>query len=148
MKDKAFRFVSRWTVPPRSRLIALVNAGLEAYTRMEGQSVERSLRLQVAVEGVYAYCVRTLRAHESAEKISVELYRGSGRLRVCVTHCGPGGEFDAMLADGRIEEIRRTSFEALGLVIAGEMVESLTFDAHFDLGLGENRKRFQLEIAV
>lgn len=148
MKDKAFKFVAGWTLPPRPRLIALINSGLEAYARMEGLSIERSRRLQVAVEGVFAYCARALRAHDSAGKICVELYRSRDLLRVCILHCGPGGEFDTMLAHGKIEEIRRTSFEALGLVLAGDMADSLTFESRFDLTLGETLRSFRVEVVA
>lgn len=136
--------VVRWIVPPRRKAIGIINAGIEVHGRNNGYSGNDIQRLQLGVEGVYAYCVRNIQTAGEAEEIGVSLSQGKGKVKVVIQHSGSGGEWDSHLKKDSDHRIRRTSFEALGLFIALEFVDSLIHDSQLDLTTGRNLKTYEM----
>jgi len=136
--------VVRWVVMPRRRDIGIVNAGLGVWMDVEGYVPLDSRRLQVCVEGVFSYCVGSILSCGCGGEIAVSLFRAGGDLRVLMQHCGPAGEWDECLKlDGR-PPIRRTSFDAMGLFIAREMLHSLTCDSRYDVATGSPLRTYEM----
>jgi hypothetical protein len=117
--------IVRWVVMPRRSEVAIINAGLDVWMAVEGFDPLDSRRLQVCVEGVFSYCVGTIRAGGGTEDIAVTLFRLDDRLRVLIQHSGPSGEWDDCLKLDTSPAIKRTSFDAMGLFIAKELLCSL-----------------------
>lgn len=136
--------VVRWAVLPRRRDIGIVNAGLGAWMAVEGYDSLDSRRLQVCVEGVFSYCVGSIRSCGCGGEIAVSLFRASDDLRVLIQHCGPAGEWDECLQLDASPPIRRTSFDAMGLFIAREMLHSLTCDSRYDVTTGSPLRTYEL----
>lgn len=140
--------VVRWIVPPKKKAIGIINAGVAAFARDAALSRQDTLRLQVSIEGVYQYCVRNITEAFQAEEIAVALFRGDHAVKVVVQHCGAGGEWDVQLKDGHDRNIRRTSFEAMGLSISLDMLDSLTHTSQLDLTSGRTLKTYELIYAL
>lgn len=136
--------VVRWIVPPHKRAIGIINAGIAAFARDNTLSRQDTLRLQVSVEGVYQYCVRNINEALETEEIAVALYRDSKHVKIVIQHCGAGGEWDIHLKDGHDKSIRRTSFEAMGLAIALDMLESLNHTSQLDIATGRTLRTYTL----
>lgn len=136
--------VVRWIVPPKKRCIGIINAGIDAFGLSNGFSKRDISRLQVSIEGVFGYCVSNINAGMETEEIAVCLFHGADKVKVVVQHSGAGGEWDVHLKDGHAHTIRRTSFDAMGLFIAVEMLDSLTHDSQLDLATGRTLKTYKL----
>ncbi|QJB56917.1 hypothetical protein [Pseudodesulfovibrio sp. zrk46] len=138
------RKIITWQVPPRKLDVAIVNSGVNAYCQSADISEQDSLRLQVCIEGVFSYLATNIRSVEVWKEIRIEMYRGDGEVKVIMEHCGPAGEWDRALCANPELKIRRTSFEAMGLFIAYDMLEELTCDSWFDMGTGNNLRQYTL----
>lgn len=142
------RKIITWLVPPRKGDVVMVNNGIDAYCRANAISHRDSLRIQVCVEGVFAYLVQNIRNVKSWNEIHIDLFREDATVKVVMEHCGPGGEWDpALKADSSIK-IRRTSFDSMGLFIAYDVLDSLTYDSWFDLGAGNCIRSYELRYAL
>jgi len=102
-----------------------------------------SQRLQVCVEGVFSYCVNNIRLLDRHEEITVKLFWEEHDLKVFIQHCGPRGEWDESLRDQSCP-IRRTSFTAMGLFIARELLHSLNYESLFDVVQGRINNSYEL----
>jgi hypothetical protein len=136
--------IVRWVVMPRRSGVSIINAGLDVWMAVEGFDPLDSRRLQVCVEGVFSYCVGAVRAGGGAEDIAVTLFRLDDRLRVLIQHSGPPGEWDDCLKLDGCPPIKRTSFDAMGLFIARELLQSLSCDSRYDVAAGTSIKTYEL----
>jgi hypothetical protein len=139
------RPIAEWILAPNLRLVRVLNSGIRSYCELVGLQDWACARIELAVEGVFAYCARTLKAQcRPGEPIHVRLYHESGILRIEISHEGQGGEYDACLDPTPSFELRRTSFEAMGLYIAREMLDGLTHDYRWDITAQANLNRYIL----
>lgn len=140
--------VAEWTVPPQVRNIAIITAGIDAFCRMNGFSERDSRQLQVAVEGVFAYCARSIRERLSTACIRTQLYWRESSIVTVIEYHGEGGELDEMLKPDAGQPVRRTSFEAMGVFIAREILDSLVCKRRFDLAGGNRLNTYTLEYSL
>lgn len=133
-----------WTVTPTRGNVNVVNGGIEAFFRDNGFDRGDGLRLQACVEGVFSYCVKNIREHGQAEKVRVDLFWKKRELRVVVRHSGPGGEWDFSLRPECKDPIRRIDFDAMGLFIAREIADKLSFDSQYDIAAGRGYKEYEI----
>lgn len=138
------RKIITWLVPPRKADVAIVNGGVDAYCLSAEISERDSLRLQVCIEGVFSYVARNIREAKVWKEIRIEMHQGDGEVKISMEHCGPGGEWDQALREKSHAKIRRTSFEAMGLFIARDILHELTYDSWFDVGTGNSLKKYEL----
>ena len=82
------RPMATWVMPPRKRTVSIINAGLEAFCRINGFDNLDSQRLQVCVEGVFIYCVNNIREFNSSADLSVKLFWEEQNLKVVIQHDG------------------------------------------------------------
>lgn len=135
--------MATWVMPPRREAISIINAGLEAFFRTNGFDALDSQRLQVCVEGVFIYCVNNIRALDSSKNIDVKLFWEEHDVKILIQHTGPKGEWDENLKNASFP-IRRTSFEAMGLFIAKEMLHSLNYESLLDVVTGLVNNSYEL----
>lgn len=137
------RPMATWVMPPRKRTVSIINAGLEAFCRINGFDNLDSQRLQVCVEGVFIYCVNNIREFNSSADLSVKLFWEEQNLKVVIQHDGPKGEWDDSLGNENFI-IRRTSFAALGLFIAKELLHELNYENLFNIVTSQTTNRYEL----
>lgn len=138
--------IMEWRLPPSLRRLAMINAGIDAFCSMNGFGSDASRRVQLGLEGLYAYCVRNILAAKEHVEIRVRLFWEETCLRIEVSHHGPGGEWDEQLKMKR--EIRRTSFEAMGLVISRDLMDDVTFESNYDMTAGVMLRTYALQFAL
>jgi hypothetical protein len=136
--------IVKWILAPRRCDIGIINAGVSVWLAAEGYGSLDSSRLQVCVEGVFSYCVGTIRGAGGNEDIAVSLFRLDDGVRVLVQHSGPAGDWDDSLMVDANPEIKRTTFDAMGLFIARELLHSLTCESRYDMVLGCPLKTYDL----
>lgn len=141
--QKNVKPLATWTMPPRRDSMAVINAGIEALCRINGFDHMDSGRLQLCLEGVFAYCVNTLAGGGVNEPILVRLQWQRRDVVIVVEHAGPRGQWDEQLRTPA-EPVRRLGFDALGLFIAQEILHTLTYESPFDIGAGRTVNRYQL----
>lgn len=129
-------------MPPTRNSVPVINAGIEAICRVHGFDAYDADRLQVCMEGVFMYCVKTLMDQANHEPISVKLFKDGWKIAADIERTGMSGEFDMLLRDPT-RPIKRVSFEALGLYIAREMLQTLTSDTPFDIVSGRQITRYK-----
>ena len=135
--------MATWVVPPRREAISIINAGLEAFFRTNGFTNLDSQRLQVCVEGVFIYCANNIRAFDSSKNIHVNLLWEEHDVKIIIQHAGPKGEWDDSLKNSSFP-IRRTSFEAMGLFIAKEILNNLSYESLLDVVTGQVSNNYEL----
>lgn len=140
--------IAEWTLPPRVRNVAVITAGVDAICHMNGFSRHDSGRLQVALEGIFAYCVRSINSKCASSPIRVRLYWKDLKVSAEIEYYGPGGDLDDMLKRDSKMPLRRTSFEAMGLFIARDLVETLSYSGRFDLTAGGKLNSYVMEYTL
>ena len=133
-----------WTVAPVRGNVNVVNAGIEAFFHDNGFARADGLRLQACVEGVFNYCVKNIREQGQAEALRVDFFWDQREIRVVVRHSGPGGEWDTSLKPNCGDPIRRIDFDSLGLFIAREIADRLSFDSRYDMAAGRGYKEYEI----
>lgn len=136
--------IINWSVAPRKKNIAMINEGIDAFCRLYAIGSDDSLRLQGCVEGVFSYLVGNIRALASNDTIHTSLFWDTPDVTVRMVHSGPGGEWDECLRAGHKGEIRRTSFDSMGLFIARDLLHELHFESRYDLGQGQATRTYEL----
>ncbi len=136
--------IIRWIVPPLKRNIGIINAGIGAFCDANGFLQTDMLKLQLCTEGVFSYCVENIRTKKQSEEIAVCFLKDAEKFKILIQHAGPGGEWDSCLRPQEKKPVRRTSFSAMGLFIAIEMTDSLTFDSQLELTSGRTLKTYEM----
>jgi anti-sigma regulatory factor (Ser/Thr protein kinase) len=114
------------TVSPRPDLISVINAGLKALCEIVCLSPENCSRLQLATEEVFLYAVKTLKTAELNAAITVRYNHVADGFQIIVEYPGPRGPLDKYLKPGRLHLLEVKTFEALGLCLAQNILDSLT----------------------
>lgn len=133
-----------WIATPVVGNINVINAGLAAFFKGNGFERRDSLRAQACVEGVFGYCVGNIKTNGFMEDITVDLSWVDHDIILTIRHNGPGGEWDGLLSGEKDQQIKRTSFEAMGLFIARELLHSLTYQGQYDLASGRPVRVYEL----
>ncbi len=118
---------AEWRVFPENRLIPVVTGGLEAFCRALDLGAEHSLRLQLALEGVLGYCMHLAREPMAQREVTARVFLADRMVRMEVEHDGPRGLLDHFFESGGRDRFKRTSFEALGMYLASEIMDEMTF---------------------
>lgn len=120
---------------PDLKVYTLLRPSLEAVFKKSGLEDKKAGMLVVAVEEVFMYCTRLLIADKSKTWIDISVGMDTTTLQVSIAHYGPRGSLERYLIKGSTKKIKRTSFDALGLYIAKEIVDELEY---YRFGGGKN----------
>ena len=108
-------------------MYSMLHPCLEALFNRFGFDKNRATLLVIAVEEVFAYCVKLINSVESDSRIDIAIKLDKSHLHIVIVHNGPRGSLEKHLMEGSKKEIERTSFEALGLYIAREVIDKLRY---------------------
>lgn len=117
--------VVRVTVTPRREMVVVVNAGLEALCRLRNISQEEAKRLQLAVEEVFLYALSTIKTSKHNADISARFRVQGDGFQVVIEYPGIRGPLDHYLRTDQLHLLQVKTFEALGLCMAGKLLDSL-----------------------
>ncbi|MDD4953129.1 MAG: hypothetical protein PHV85_11315 [Desulfovibrionaceae bacterium] len=133
-----------WRLEPDARLARVLTAGIQALMDLNGARQADCDRLQLAVEGVFAYLCQILREARVRESVCAGMEIFGNEARVWLEHMGPKGDLDHFFEPDSTDKIKRTSFEALGLFLAREMSDSLVCERRYDYHKGKKVSRFTI----
>lgn len=112
---------------PDLEVYTLLRPSLEAVFKKSGLEEKKAEMLVVAVEEVFMYCAKLLTAAKNNSWIDICVGMDAITLQVAIAHDGPCGSLEKYLIKGSNKKIKRTSFDALGLYIAKEIVNELEY---------------------
>lgn len=115
------------SIGPDLEVYALVRPCLEAVFKKAGLDEKKAAMLVVAVEEVFMYCAKLLTAAKNKSWVDIRVGMDDRNLHVAIAHDGPCGSLEKNFIKGSSQKIKRTSFEALGLYIAREIVNELEY---------------------
>ncbi|GAB6058066.1 hypothetical protein [Desulfonatronum parangueonense] len=117
--------VVRVTVAPRKELVVVVNAGLEGLCRLMNYPEDVSKRLQLATEEVFLYVVNTIRTTKMNADITARFRHHARSFQIVIEYPGIRGPLDHYLRLGHLHLLQVKTFEALGLCLASQILDSL-----------------------
>jgi len=117
------------------RLICVVNAGLRALCDQLGLDEKRRYRLQLGTEEVFLYCVDTIRKTGTGGAVTVRFAHDASGFQIIVEYMGKRGELDKYLQPGMLKNMKVKTFEALGLCLAANILDTLRNDYWAAAGL-------------
>jgi anti-sigma regulatory factor (Ser/Thr protein kinase) len=115
------------SIRPDLEVYTLVRPSLEAVFKKSGLDENKTSMLVVAVEEVFSYCAKLLIAAKNKSWVDISVGMDDINLQVAIAHDGPCGSLEKYFIKGSNQKIKRTSFEALGLYIAKEIVNELEY---------------------
>ena len=108
-------------------MYAMLQPSLEALFKKFGFDEKQATMLVIAAEEVFAYCVKRIHSVKSKSRIAIGVILDNPYLLIIIEHDGPRGSLEKHLMEGSEKKIERTSFEALGLYIAREVIDELRY---------------------
>ncbi|MBA3010885.1 MAG: ATP-binding protein [Proteobacteria bacterium] len=115
------------SIRPDLEVYSLVRPSLEAVFKKSGLAEDKAEMLVVAVEEVFIYCTKLIAATKNKLWVEISVGMDDINLQVAIAHDGPCGALEKYFIKGSNQKIKRTSFEALGLYIAKEIVNELEY---------------------
>ncbi len=115
-------------VIPDKRMVGLLTAGLKALCDRFGLDRDKTLRLQLAVEEVFLYCLSTLQENAGRSRITARYFHTPGGFMIILEYSGPRGRLDRYLRPGMLGELKVKTFEGLGLCLASNLLDDLRCD--------------------
>ncbi len=123
-------------IQPDIRMLNLLRPLLEALCREYDLGESRTNQMVLAIEEVFSYCVKILQKERYATRITVAIVEDLPLLKLFIEYIGPCGELEAHFRHGgRKSQIKCTTFEALGMHMAREILDDLRF---YYSGQGKN----------
>ncbi len=116
---------------PEPEIYSALHPAFEVLFGRFGFAREQAVNIVVAVEEVFAYCVNLIRSVKSKSRIDISINHDGSHLKIIIEHDGPRGPLEKHLTEDSQKKIERTSFEALGLYIAREVIDELTYTGYW-----------------
>ncbi|MBF0119610.1 MAG: hypothetical protein HQK79_12295 [Desulfobacterales bacterium] len=130
-------------VPANIKLLNIIKPMLRTLCMEIGINKENSNKIEFATEEIFSYCVKLINFSNIKYSITVSFQVISNFLNIFIEHNAPRGSLEKHFIEGVEEKIPRTSFEALGLYVAKEIIDELKY-TYFASG----KSRFILKIKI
>lgn len=124
------------SIPSVPYAFSFIRPSVEVFAGECGLEEGKISKLVLAAEEVFSYCCKLASKSAKKEPIQVSFQLEPNRLGIVLEYIGPQGTLEKRLSPSGSGVISRDSFDALGLYIAKQAVESLQYQYTFD---GTNR---------
>jgi anti-sigma regulatory factor (Ser/Thr protein kinase) len=108
-----------------------------------GLEKDAILKVSLALEEVFSYCLKLIQTEKNPPRITLIYRNEQTSMHIIIEHHGPRGTLEKNFLPGREGSFKMTSFEAIGLQIARNLMDDLRYVQLFD---GTNR--FTIEIQL
>ena len=122
----------RITLAPRIRMLPILQAATREIGDQLGLDGERILKITLAVEEVFGYCLRMGRKEQQPSSVTVAYRQEQACLQVVIEHQGPQGLLERHFLPGREGSFSLTTFDAIGLKIAHDILDNLSYVRLYD----------------
>jgi len=116
--------------------LTLIQKITREVARQCGFDEEKASRISLALEEVFHYCVRLIQTDQEPSLISLAYRQRPQALDIQIEYRGPRGLLEKHFMPGRERSFKLTSFEAIGLRLADQSIDDLTYTPFHD---GTNR---------
>ena len=120
------------TVMPDIRMLPVIQLITQEIGDQLGLEKEKLLKTTLAVEEVFGYCLKMVRKEKDPSRITMTYRRQDASLHIITEHQGPQGVLERHFLPGREESFPLTSFEAIGLKIAHDILDDLRYVRLYD----------------
>lgn len=124
------------TVKPNIRMLPLIQKITQEIVEQVGLAKDRIPTTALAMEEVFGYCVKMLRTEKKPSGVTITYRQERTALHIIIEHQGPQGILERYFRPGREESFKLTTFDAVGLKIARDVVDDLRYVRDYD---GTNR---------
>lgn len=123
-------------VAPNIRMLTVIQKITQEIGELCDLENERLPKLLLAVEEVFGYCLKMVRQEIQPPRIKITYRKENGALLIIIEHQGPQGALERHFLPGREETFASTTFEAVSLKLAHDLLDKLSYAALHD---GTNR---------
>ncbi|MDD2238040.1 MAG: hypothetical protein PHP44_14680 [Kiritimatiellae bacterium] len=125
------------TIDATDSALRLLDPMTQAFCRGKNISAETVNRLSFALEAVVTYCSKVIRDSHEDHLIQILFSSNESHLEILIEYGPDRGPIEPYFRHGcRDKRFKVTTFEALGLHIARELIESIEFSS---AAFSENR---------
>jgi anti-sigma regulatory factor (Ser/Thr protein kinase) len=124
------------TVIPNIRMLKIIQNITQDIGAQCGLEQDKISKVTLAVEEVFSYCVKLVRTEKTPSRITITYRQEQTSLLIIIEHQGPRGLLEKHFLLGRKESLLLSTFEAIGMHIAHNLLDDLRYVRLFD---GTNR---------
>jgi anti-sigma regulatory factor (Ser/Thr protein kinase) len=124
------------TVMPNIRMLPVIQKITQEIGDQFGLDKDKTLKATRALEEVFGYCLKMVQKEKKPSRITITCRQEHTSLQIIVEHQGPQGMLERNFLPGREKAFSLTTFEAVGLKIAHDLVDDLRYVQLYD---GTNR---------
>lgn len=133
------------TVMPSIRMLPVIQLITQEIGDQLGLEKDKILKTTLAVEEVFSYCLKMVQKEKDPSRITITYRQENISLRIITEHQGPQGVLERHFLPGREESFPLTSFEAIGLKIAHDILDELRYVRLYD---GRNRYTATIKLST
>ncbi len=117
------------TVMPDIRMLPVIQKVTQEIGEQLGLEKDRIVKTTLAVEEVFGYCIKMVRKEKKKKlsRITISYRQEQTSLHIRIEHQGPHGTLEKHFLPGREESFLLTTFEAIGLKIAHDILDDLHY---------------------
>jgi anti-sigma regulatory factor (Ser/Thr protein kinase) len=131
------------TVIPNIRMLTVIQKVTQEMGEQCGLEKDRIPKVTLALEEVFGYCLKMVRQEKHPARITITYRRENASLLIIVEHQGPQGLLEKYFQPGREGSFALTTFEAVGLKLARDMMDDLRYVLLHD---GTNRFTMTIDL--
>lgn len=124
------------TVMPNIRMLPVIQKITQEIGEQFGLGKDKALKTTLALDELFGYCLKLVQKEEKPSRITVTYRQELTSLHIIIEHQGPPGVLEKHFLPGREESFLSTTFDAVGLKIARDIVDDLRYIRLYD---GTNR---------
>jgi anti-sigma regulatory factor (Ser/Thr protein kinase) len=124
------------TVMPNVCMLPVIQKITQEIGDQFGLEKDRILKTTLALEEVFGYCLKMVQKEKKPLRITITYRQEHTSLHIIIEHQGPQGILERHFLPGREESFLLTTFDAVGLKIAHDLVDDLRYVRLYD---GTNR---------
>ena len=128
--------IIRVTVMPSIRMLPVIQKITQEIGDQAGLGENKTAKTTLAIEELFGYCLRLVQKEEKPSRITIAYRQEGASLLIIIEHQGPQGLLEKHFLPGREESFLLTTFDAVGLKIAHDVVDDLRYLRLYD---GTNR---------
>jgi anti-sigma regulatory factor (Ser/Thr protein kinase) len=132
------------TVMPNIRMLSVIQKITQEIGDQLELSKDKIHKITLAVEEVFSYCLKMVQKEKKPSRITITYRQEHPSLHIIIEHQGPHGMLDKYFLPGREASFLLTTFDAVGMKIARDILDDLRYVRLYD---GTNRFTATINLA-
>lgn len=121
------RDIISMTVMPDIRMLTIIQKVTQEIGEQCGLEKDKIFKITLALEEVFGYCLKMVGQEKHPSRISITYRQENESFLIIIEHQGPQGLLEKHFLPGREESFASTTFEAVGLKLAHDVLDDLRY---------------------